>query len=452
MGFSVLSSGLSRSPATTETNRIQSAGTTVPALTLRANAAHAGTTELSRLETAGGDRLFGVFPGGNGYHQAQTGFTGSFDFLVKDDAHPRVRVDFAGGAAIQFGPGTAAADAVLRREPTQGMSLSVPASTGAPLYGLRIVRGAGETRDFDGTGGGNNIRLYLTTEAAGGTNGTRGDPITDDGANSGGHSSYSGIQVRGTGSLAFDDKGSMHQYYGALTVDPFSGGGDVYCEGFNYYCGLITNRRGALTGNAEFKHDILAGAPARACGMRLIIQEFNEIGDYTSAIFGDSYWTTSGSRGLEIIAQGTGAQPCGTGILLLGSQGFHRAIALSQGGFERFVVDGLGFVDIRRPATTNAAMRCYTDSDTEERYQIRMDGRTSWGPGGASGVDTSLERSAAGTLRVNGALTITTNVGFYNTAPVAKPAVTGSRGGNAALASLLTALASQGLVTNSSTA
>jgi hypothetical protein len=44
------------------------------------------------------------------------------------------------------------------------------------------------------------------------------------------------------------------------------------------------------------------------------------------------------------------------------------------------------------------------------------------------------------------------NAGFYGTEPVAKPTVTGSRGGNAALASLLTALASQGLVTDSTTA
>lgn len=48
-----------------------------------------------------------------------------------------------------------------------------------------------------------------------------------------------------------------------------------------------------------------------------------------------------------------------------------------------------------------------------------------------------------GDLRVNG------TVGFYDTAPVAKPTVTGSRGSNAALASLLTALASQGLITDS---
>lgn len=42
------------------------------------------------------------------------------------------------------------------------------------------------------------------------------------------------------------------------------------------------------------------------------------------------------------------------------------------------------------------------------------------------------------------------NVGFYGETPISRPTVTGSRGGNAALASLLTALAAQGLIVNSS--
>jgi hypothetical protein len=42
------------------------------------------------------------------------------------------------------------------------------------------------------------------------------------------------------------------------------------------------------------------------------------------------------------------------------------------------------------------------------------------------------------------------NVGFFATAPAAKQTVTGSRGSNAALASLLTALAAYGLITDSS--
>jgi hypothetical protein len=45
-----------------------------------------------------------------------------------------------------------------------------------------------------------------------------------------------------------------------------------------------------------------------------------------------------------------------------------------------------------------------------------------------------------------------TEVGFHATTPIVKPTVTGSRGGNAALASLLTALSNYGLITDSSTA
>lgn len=45
-----------------------------------------------------------------------------------------------------------------------------------------------------------------------------------------------------------------------------------------------------------------------------------------------------------------------------------------------------------------------------------------------------------------------TGLGFFGGTPVAKPSVTGSRGGNAALASLLTQLAALGLITDSSSA
>jgi hypothetical protein len=47
-------------------------------------------------------------------------------------------------------------------------------------------------------------------------------------------------------------------------------------------------------------------------------------------------------------------------------------------------------------------------------------------------------------------LAVSGNSGFNGTAPIAKPTVTGSRGANAALASLLTALANYGLVVDSS--
>jgi hypothetical protein len=43
------------------------------------------------------------------------------------------------------------------------------------------------------------------------------------------------------------------------------------------------------------------------------------------------------------------------------------------------------------------------------------------------------------------------SVGFYGTTPISKPTITGSRGGNAALANLLTQLAALGLITDSTT-
>jgi hypothetical protein len=57
-----------------------------------------------------------------------------------------------------------------------------------------------------------------------------------------------------------------------------------------------------------------------------------------------------------------------------------------------------------------------------------------------------LNVGATNPIRVSGGA-----IGFFNGTPVAKPTITGSRGGNAALASLLTNLAGLGLITNSTT-
>ena len=52
---------------------------------------------------------------------------------------------------------------------------------------------------------------------------------------------------------------------------------------------------------------------------------------------------------------------------------------------------------------------------------------------------------------VTGPTTFNT-IGFNNTAPIARPTVSGAKGSNAALASLMTALAAYGLVTDTTTA
>lgn len=66
---------------------------------------------------------------------------------------------------------------------------------------------------------------------------------------------------------------------------------------------------------------------------------------------------------------------------------------------------------------------------------------------------TSTGAKTTGAHQITGALDHDgTTAGFYNTTPAVKQTVTGSRGGNAALASLLTALATIGLLTDSSSA
>ena len=89
----------------------------------------------------------------------------------------------------------------------------------------------------------------------------------------------------------------------------------------------------------------------------------------------------------------------------------------------------------------------------EANYRIRVidTGYIYFGDG-SSAVDANIHRSGVGAIKTDGAWEIGGNVGFYGTAAQAKPTVTGSRGGNAALASLLTALAGLGLITDSSTA
>lgn len=58
-----------------------------------------------------------------------------------------------------------------------------------------------------------------------------------------------------------------------------------------------------------------------------------------------------------------------------------------------------------------------------------------------------------GELELDGALNHDgANVGFYGTAPATQQTPTGSRGGNAALASLLTALAATGIIVDGTSA
>jgi hypothetical protein len=73
-----------------------------------------------------------------------------------------------------------------------------------------------------------------------------------------------------------------------------------------------------------------------------------------------------------------------------------------------------------------------------------------WNREGADIIRTPDKCHIVGEVEVDGALNHDgSTVGFYGAAPAVKPTVTGSRGSNAALASLLTSLAALGLITDS---
>jgi hypothetical protein len=104
------------------------------------------------------------------------------------------------------------------------------------------------------------------------------------------------------------------------------------------------------------------------------------------------------------------------------------------------------------------AFLAQVSGDVAPRLNIMSDGKMEIGDG-TGGRDTNLYRSAADTLKTDDSLHVAatlrhlgSSLGFYNATAITKPAVTGSRGGNAALASLLTALANLGLLTDSTTA
>lgn len=125
------------------------------------------------------------------------------------------------------------------------------------------------------------------------------------------------------------------------------------------------------------------------------------------------------------------ASKAGIGLILSTTTGTNPAIYLVKGGNNRWIL-------------WTAGSEGGSNTGSDFQFIARSDTGTNLG--------TALTITRANRQVTTGAaLMVTGSVGFYGTNPVAKPEVTGSHGGNAALISLLNALASQGLITNSST-
>lgn len=105
----------------------------------------------------------------------------------------------------------------------------------------------------------------------------------------------------------------------------------------------------------------------------------------------------------------------------------------------------LGQMDVTTNSATGQALDFHAQNATGTTSiggEMKIRGGTGTSTGGATSI-----RTAAGTIRIK---VDDTGIGFFNGATAAKPTVTGSRGANAALASLLTALAGLGLLVDSS--
>ena len=122
-----------------------------------------------------------------------------------------------------------------------------------------------------------------------------------------------------------------------------------------------------------------------------------------------------------------------------------KRASLSNDGFPNGKTAGMGNATL---VIYNNAQSGHVESDATNAYQWSIDSLGQYRifkiAGAAAGVMDFTQGSGV-SLKIKG-------VGFFGTAPVTtKPTVTGSKGGNAAVASLLTTLASLGLLTDSST-
>lgn len=124
-------------------------------------------------------------------------------------------------------------------------------------------------------------------------------------------------------------------------------------------------------------------------------------------------------------------------------------IGVYFGATQRFGFETDGSVVV----STNNVGYSGTESGGTVRNLAKVDGGNilQYGVSGATG---SVVEAAYVQLKSNGTVRFsvdTTGLGFFGTAPSAKAAVTGAKGGNVALANLLTELAAKGLITDSTT-
>lgn len=169
--------------------------------------------------------------------------------------------------------------------------------------------------------------------------------------------------------------------------------------------------------------------------------------------------TNAGAQVQGVFARGTPDAPTavqsGDGLLALGGQGFDGSDFNQQASVR--IVATEAWTSSARGAEVQIAATASGSTTQQGVINFRR----------ASAATAAEMVSGSGTLRLIPLASATlrnpsntadliewnaTGLGFFGTAPIAKPTVTGSRSGNAALASLCAQLAALGLITDSTTA
>lgn len=224
------------------------------------------------------------------------------------------------------------------------------------------------------------------------------------------------------------------------------------------------------TGGGDYATLLLSSEAPGGGEVNLEADDITIIG-HTKITFSTGYLTTDGGLHIggtsdpgadNLIVDGTSTL---TGVVIAGSYlttvgGVHIGgmsnpgadnLWVDQDGLFRYGADGqvtigghaAGALELGKQGRSSASTPFidFHSSTNDIDYDVRI-----IASGGSATVGQGLlTLTAGGGVKISGA------VGFNNTSPLAKPTVTGSRGGNAALANLLTSLANYGLITDSST-
>lgn len=199
----------------------------------------------------------------------------------------------------------------------------------------------------------------------------------------------------------------------------------------------LTYQSGLNAGSTSADH-IIKGTATRTAGSLVEVRNNNT-----------ARWNISYTGGM-VVAQGAGAT--GTLQLLSLTGGSHTNQTLST---------EIPFVDVNQGTVQWATgalttQRCYLFQAPTLAFvgasTVTDTATVAISNAPQAGTNATLTRTYALWVQAGGVRLDGTTIGFYGTAPATKPTVSGSRAGNAALASLLTGLAGLGLVTDSSSA